>query len=183
MAGYCPDYSMSVNARNAYRNGEAPLSKWTKNAILKEAEYLLNYFNVDKIEERMKILSSLSLKDLKNNVLKQTSWHHTSKKYNVTFFFGVDVDAIDGDIDDMKDWKTNDKKTTRTERRLGTLSYLDWNQRCKINGIKCKSATEIHTDGWIEETDCFYYLYENKDDVKPTLKKKKDAFMLNVSYK
>lgn len=106
MAGYCPDYSMSINARNAYRNGEAPISKWTKKAILKEAEYLLNHFDVDNIEERMKILSSLSLKFLKLNVLKQTSWHHTSKMYNATLFYSVDISTIDGDIDDMKNWKS-----------------------------------------------------------------------------
>lgn len=31
---YMPDYSMSENAAAAYRNGEKPLSKWTKAAIL-----------------------------------------------------------------------------------------------------------------------------------------------------
>lgn len=106
MSGYCSDYSMSINAREAYFKGEAPISKWTKKAILKEAEYLLNHFDVDMRKERMDVLSSLTLKALKNNILKQTSWHHTSKMYNATLFYSVDISTIDGDIDDMKNWKS-----------------------------------------------------------------------------
>ena len=37
MAGYC-GYSMSNNAVDAYNDGEKPLSKWTKRAIIEAIE-------------------------------------------------------------------------------------------------------------------------------------------------
>ena len=34
MSGYLNDYSMSVNAYNAYQENKKPLSKWNKTEIL-----------------------------------------------------------------------------------------------------------------------------------------------------
>ena len=72
MAGYC-NFSMSNNAVAAYQGGERPISKWTKESIL-------TYFNNDKTR---KIFSELKVTDLKEILLEVSSWHHTSKNYNI----------------------------------------------------------------------------------------------------
>lgn len=85
-------YSMSNRAVEAYKNGEMPLSKWTKKAILAaiEQEYPNLYSQFD-----FKKLSTESLKSL----LTKTSWHHTSKFFNKTDFFS---------LSDLSDFKKKD---------------------------------------------------------------------------
>lgn len=83
MSGYF-GFIMSNNAVNAYNNGEKPLSKWTKQAILTE----LNENNIKGNFEK------LTLSELKNG-LEYAGWHHTSSKYNKTDFFRVDYDYFE----------------------------------------------------------------------------------------
>lgn len=73
-------YSMSVRAKEAYENGEKPLSKWTKAAILaalKEARG----------EEFVNAAKGYPLAALKKVCLEWASWHHTSKHFNKTDFY------------------------------------------------------------------------------------------------
>lgn len=86
MAGY-RGYSMSNNAINAYRNGEMPTSKWTKEKIIYEIES----FDKTKVE----FAKQLTAKELKNFVLTKTSWHHTSNYYNKTDFYKIDENRVD----------------------------------------------------------------------------------------
>ena len=81
-------YSMSVNARLAYADGEMPKTKWTKTAILlaiEEAD-----LNVD-----LEKVAKLTAKELKDLALRATSWHHTSAKFNTTVFYSLDFDVIE----------------------------------------------------------------------------------------
>lgn len=89
MAGY-NRYSMSNNAVSAYANGEKPLSKWTKSAILSEISE-----NCEIAEEKAKILQKMTAKELKDAFLRWSSWHHTSKFYNCTDFYSLDFEAIE----------------------------------------------------------------------------------------
>lgn len=50
MAGY-HGFSMSNNAVEAYKNGEMPLSKWTKKAILEEAEKYTLQCSLEKLKQ------------------------------------------------------------------------------------------------------------------------------------
>ena len=83
MAGYY-GYSMSNNAVSAYEVGEKPLSKWTKKKII---ELCKEYTQLD--------ISKLTVSELKEKMLVRSSWHHTSKFYNKTDFYSLDVDYIE----------------------------------------------------------------------------------------
>lgn len=101
--------SMSNRAVRAYINGERPISKWTREDIVDEVEGIN-----DSID-----LSMLSLRELRDNFLKRTSWHHTGAFYNATDFYSIDEDAISrmdqNSVDDIIKRRT--KKTKTQEER------------------------------------------------------------------
>ena len=74
--------SMSVNARSAYSNGEMPMSKWTKAAILEAIE--------DEAEEKLELAKKLTAAELKQYFLRRTAWHHTGAFYSETVFYEID---------------------------------------------------------------------------------------------
>ncbi|MCI8378573.1 MAG: hypothetical protein HFH72_08645 [Lachnospiraceae bacterium] len=88
MVGYS-GYSMSNNAVSAYNSGEMPLSKWTKVAILAAI-----FENCEISEEKAELLRKMTAKELKDDFLQMSSWHHTSKFYNCTNFYSLDFDKI-----------------------------------------------------------------------------------------
>lgn len=82
MAGYY-GFSMSNNAVAAYESGEMPISKWRKATIL------------DHCGDKAAMLSKLTVTELRSELLVYTGWHHTSKQYNRTEFYGFDEDALE----------------------------------------------------------------------------------------
>lgn len=90
MAGYS-GWSMSNNAVAAYDNEEMPKSKWTKKAMLSRIADLIEEENTDL---DIKLVSKLSKKQLQDIFLTYSGWHHTSKFYNKTIFFEVDLEDI-----------------------------------------------------------------------------------------
>ena len=83
MAGYYGK-SMSNSAIKAYNEGKKPWSKWSSKKELTdliEAAYAKGNYNFD-----CKKLLKLPLPALKDMVLVETEWHHTSYKYNRTPF-------------------------------------------------------------------------------------------------
>jgi hypothetical protein len=80
---------MSIRAVKAYENDKMPISKWTKSAVLRRFEDCFE-------EEQVRVLSKFSAKVLKSVVLERKEWHHTSKFFNETNFYGI---ADDYDID------------------------------------------------------------------------------------
>lgn len=89
MAGYI-GYSMSCNAADARDRGLRPISEWSKGLILDtimeaiENEELTLQFDVE-------LLRKVKLSDLKREALVCEEWHHTSKFYNRTDFYGLDL--------------------------------------------------------------------------------------------
>ena len=92
MAGYS-GYSMSNNAVAAYESGERTLSKWTKKAIVERILELAAEREPLSID--IDFIKSLPVKTLKDIVLCESSWHHTSKMYNRTKFFDVCLDSVE----------------------------------------------------------------------------------------
>lgn len=86
------DRKMSVRANIAYLNGEMPLSKWTKttilNAIIEFTEE--NDVDIDNLD-----LNKLTLKELQQNFLCNSSWHHTGSLYNKTDFYKLSEFILD----------------------------------------------------------------------------------------
>lgn len=70
---------MSNRAVKAYEKGAKPISKWTKQVIVKELE---KYNNLN--------FNLLNLETLRNEFLNYSEWHHTAKFYNVTDFYVLD---------------------------------------------------------------------------------------------
>ena len=91
MAGYRQDFSMSNNAYYAYQDGEMPLSKWTKSAILAGIKSIASEDNIEVDFDGLKKLSKTQL----SRCLKCTSWHHTSSFYNKTSFYSINIDWLD----------------------------------------------------------------------------------------
>lgn len=109
MAGY-NGYSMSNNAVAAYENGEKPMSKWTKTDML----YELKKVNPEIVE----LAKKLTVSELKSRLLKWTSWHHTSSKFNQTDFYSFDEIAAESFTEERinKIIAERPPKATRTEK-------------------------------------------------------------------
>lgn len=112
-------YSMSKRASEAYRNGEKPLSRWTKKEIVSLSG-----------DERM---AGYPLSVLRKYFLCQSSWHHTSRYANRTDFFAISEDAIRNiDIDELdrlaeEDMKQRQASAMEQEKpKKAIISYGEW---------------------------------------------------------
>lgn len=139
MAGYYY-YSMSNNARAAYADGEMPLSKWTKDEII---DALVDETSVER-ETLVDAFKGISLKTLRDSALEEKSWHHTSKFYNKTWFYGLNddfVDSIDnnleGVIEVMRETQALQKKW-RAQDKLDAAKYLSQNWNLDFSDRKKK---------------------------------------------
>lgn len=126
MSGYY-GYSMSNNAVMAYEDGEMPLSKWTKTAIIAAIQTAIKGGEIT-VKCNTEKLKKLSVKVLKDELLIRTSWHHTSSHYNRTDFYSVDLDRLeeltDENIEQMSQ-KKSEKPTEPTEEKW-KCSFLEW---------------------------------------------------------
>ena len=112
MSGYY-GYKMSNNAVAAYEAGEKPLSKWTKKAILNEIMEI--YGDAEKID----IIKKLNSNELKEYFLIPSSWHHTSKFYNKTYFYVLDIDFLNNvEIDFLLNIMAKRSRKKRTKEEI-----------------------------------------------------------------
>ena len=143
MSGYYK-YSMSNNAVDAYKNGEMPLSKWTKKAILEEAEQCNLKCNLEKLRK-------IPVKILRENMLWCSSWHHTSKFYNETHFYSFDEDVASEITDeDLEKWMENhncNQSSPIIEERW-KCSFLEWSGRRKHKRAERVTDTGTIRGNW-----------------------------------
>lgn len=160
--GYLNDYSMSERAAEAYRNGEMPLSKWTKKAIL------------DAIADDGYSALAAALKNrkytlafLKDQYLTNSSWHHTSCKYNCTDFYSVDLYGDESDYIEEIDaqfekWSASDSNKNREKEisawRKGKLLWQQWEQRPGRRGRYVKQSAA----GWVRQEGNWLCLYTGR---------------------
>lgn len=121
MAGYS-GYSMSNNAIEAYEEGMMPKSKWTKAAMLEAIKETLE--SSDNKELTMDAIKKLPKEAMFEQFFRYKEWHHTSSKYNVTDFYGIDDYAIehttDAQIEDIiKKAKTKPKESNPDDAPQG----------------------------------------------------------------
>lgn len=108
---------MSERAKEAYDNGERPMSKWNKWDILNDLEYDLDDDTIAK-------LSKYSTQTLKNVCLEWTSWHHTGSYANETDFYAVmdgknaDLNQVFSDLDEEEKVLKEFRKRQKEEKRL-----------------------------------------------------------------
>ena len=84
-------YSMSVNAYEAYENGEKPISKWSKKDFL---DYIAAYADDNKLVFDMKQIKRIRLEVLKNWLLTETGYHHMTVFYNIIYFYKIDDNEV-----------------------------------------------------------------------------------------
>lgn len=120
-------FSMSENAVAAYNNGEMPMSKWSKKAILEAVEK-----NEDDrtLSFDFGLFSKLTLSQLRK-FLTFSSWHHTSKEFNHTDFFAVDFDALEELTDDkikalLAEKPQKQPKPVKPTPTMRKCKYLTW---------------------------------------------------------
>lgn len=135
MAGY-NGYSMSNNAVAAYEDGEMPLSKWSKSALL------------ERCGERADELSRLTVAELRRELLTKSSWHHTSNHYNRTDFYSFDADAL-ADLTPARISEIIGLRAPRTEKPdaktiTAEIRYTTWEGQFR-NYRRPKEHTEIVT--------------------------------------
>lgn len=81
--------SESVRASEARQDGQKPLSKWTKKAIIEAMKAN------GAPEELLRKAEAQPLWVLQQSVLSKTSWHHTGPNYQKTDFYGINDDYSD----------------------------------------------------------------------------------------
>lgn len=113
-------YSMSNRAVQAYEQGEKPISKWTKTAMMDRLKEL------DVSEEKINLIKKYPVKVLKDTILKNSSWHHTSSKLNKTYFYDIDMDVVNSK--DLQNILENSKKSIEN-------TVKDENDGRKIKGV------------------------------------------------
>ena len=163
MAGY-DGYSMSNNAREAYEEGEMPLSKWTKTAILEALEEA-----IEKNEIILKCdiakLKKEPVKILKDLCLKRSSWHHTGYHYNRTDFYFLNIDYINRLTDDIIEAEIKEAKNNKEDKRqevseVWKCKFLVWEGTSKH-----PKAIEVVEIGTIKG-DWFYRPDGSKKSIK-----------------
>lgn len=106
--------SMSVNAREAYLNEEAPISKWTKSVLVD----LVMGVNENLSEV---LLKKVALKDLRSVCLKETCWHHTGAFYKRTFFYEFSEEKVlnltNSTLEDLIERRIAFLENTKAERK------------------------------------------------------------------
>ena len=106
---------MSNRAIEAYNNGEKPFSKWTKKDILDAIEEYKQESDDPTVHLFYTVfyeLAKVRAAVLKTHLLHKSSWHHTSKFYNRTDFYELDIDYLESLTDsDLDEWVHNSKKS------------------------------------------------------------------------
>lgn len=90
-------YSMSKRAASAYINGEKPLSRWTKKAIIAAIS------DWEGTNSRLMTVdvNKMTRDDLIERYIRYSSWHHTSKMINVTEFYQLSDALLNADSREM----------------------------------------------------------------------------------
>ena len=166
MAGY-DGVRMSNNAVKAYANGEKPMSQWLKSDIIETIKCFVNEKKVS-LSCDIQNLKKLSAKTLKRELLRHSSWHHTSYYYNETDFYSLDIDKLkkitDMDIEllliKQKEEAEQEKiKKQEMKEEKWECAYLNWS-----GSIKHPKAERVVTVG-IVKGNWFYLCTGNKKNI------------------
>ena len=120
--------SMSVNAANAYKTGEKPLYKWSKTELVDAISSISENKNI------IAIIKPLTVKELQDNFLERSSWHHTGAFFSETDFYSIDeksVSAINKELVDeiiserTRKYKTAAERLERIKSRSALYSARD----------------------------------------------------------
>ena len=147
-------YSMSNNARFAYEDGQKPMSKWTKAALLER----VNAINPAKTD----LLRNVNVETIREHLLEYTAWHHTSSQYNRTDFYGINEEAVENlTAEEVASWERVTKKPTVKDSFRGDINYIEWTGTKKYP----KANRRVLTDVNIQEKGSFYIVTDDNGNV------------------
>lgn len=122
MAGYYR-YSMSNNAKDAYKNGIMPYYKWTKKTILSVLKKKAKKEKFEIKEEHLLTFNKMPAQQLRETLLYYSEWHHTSSWYNKTDFYALYYDANE-DYASIPIERAPKKEVKKEE--VWKCKYLEW---------------------------------------------------------
>lgn len=116
--------SMSVRAVEAYEQGEMPISRWTKTAIIQAVkDYCFDFdlaYNPD-IEKKTKA-------ELAKEFLEYKSWHHSSRTAREVEFFGLNEDAVCRSFEQMSEEQIIERDRQMADERAALEARLQFMQ-------------------------------------------------------
>lgn len=147
MAGYF-NYSMSNNAIAAYRDGEKPISKWTKKLLIENVNRVLETLP-EPPHFKITTLNRCNVDTLRNLLLVETSWHHTGKMYNRTVFYSFQDECIPyitenlllEKLEEQQEEMAEKKAELEAEPEYYECKFLEWTGKGRY--MKAKEYTEI----------------------------------------
>ena len=137
MAGY-HEYSMSINAMDAYERGLKPLSKWTKADII-------TLINGRVRDDVLEVAKKMKASDLRDAFLEYREWHHTSNHFNRTDFYGINEACAEYTVEDLARYVT--VKEVVTERKAH-CRFLEWSGTRKHPKATEREATGTIKGNW-----------------------------------
>ena len=112
--------SMSVRAAEAYEQGEMPISRWTKTAIIQAVkDYCFDFdlaYDPD-IEKKTKA-------ELAKEFLEYKSWHHSSRTAREVEFFGLNEDAVCRSFEPMSQEQVIERDRQMADERAALEARL-----------------------------------------------------------
>ena len=157
-------FSMSNRAIEAYKNGEKPFSKWTKQDILDVIEEYKQESDDPTVHLFYTVfyeLAKVSASVLKTHLLQKSSWHHTGKFFNCTDFYSIDFDLIDSlDLKTVKDWQQEKVKKEVEQVKRYECVYLEWS-----GTRKHPKANEVQSKGIIKGN----WFYPDNENFKKSI--------------
>ena len=164
-AGYC-GASMSERAVQAYNDGEKPKSKWTKTAMLREIEEYCEDFDLGFKPE----IKKMKKEEIFNTFFCESSWHHTSKFANITYFYALSDDAMYSFFRELTEDEVRQK-----ERERATARALEEKKRAHIQLLQ----RELR-NAW---ADYVFFNGFEPDSVAALLKEQEDLCNIRISKK
>ena len=157
-------YSMSNRAVEAYADGEMPLSKWTKDVIIRTVRRIVRE---DAIEPKFDIskLQKYSTAVLRRAFLTYSSWHHTGKFCNATDFYSVSkyyvINVTDEQLESIKadiraENRAKKEKLDAEIPEVWLCEYLTW------EGTRKHPKAEEHIGAGIVKGNWFIMNHEKK---------------------
>lgn len=123
---------MSERAAIAYENGEKPLSKWTKTAIINTVLDYRDDFEYDELNKYSK--------DVLKCFLTYSSWHHTGSYFNNTDFYSLDEDFIELSKKEIVEVLNNRMSETKKAKEAKKEEKL---QKCFITYVEWEALANI----------------------------------------
>lgn len=160
MAGYS-GYSMSNNAVEAYKEGRMPYSKWTKNTLLKVLKEQAEDEGFEVKPEHWAVFRKMPVKQLREVLLYESEWHHTSSWYNQTSFYAIDYDSNEdyASIPIERSSRESSKNEELEKEEVWRCKYLEWS-----GTRRHPKATEYESYGVIKGN--WFYMINDRGSVK-----------------